>query len=315
MFATKPRAILIAGPTASGKSGLAIRLAEAVGGAIINADSMQVYSALRVLTARPSARDEARVPHWLYGHVDGGEGYSAGRYAREVRDALATVAGQNRVPIVCGGTGLYFKAMLEGLSPIPDIPAAVREKWRTHQAAAAPGALHEALAELDPIMAARLPPGDSQRITRALEVMEATGRSLAQWQGEAGEAALDDGPDVIKLRVEPEREALYRRIDRRFDDMMRHGALAEVEALSKLKLPADVPIMRALGVRPLRAYLAGHSDLATAVEHGKTQTRQFAKRQLTWLRKNMISWIELDQQQMKCSTEEIVSFIESKRLT
>ena len=292
------RAILIAGPTASGKSALALRLAEEAGGSIINADSMQVYRELRILTARPSVEDEARVPHLLYGHVPAAEAYSAGRYAREAAAAIAEVRRAGRRPVIVGGTGLYFRALLQGLSPIPEVPADVRAHWRTEAQRLAPEALHARLTARDPEMAARLRPTDPQRVTRALEVLEGTGRSLAYWQDQPGEPVLAEH-DTIRLVVMPDREELYRRCDTRFGQMMAQGAMDEVGILARLNLEPGLPAMRALGVAPLLQLLAGELTKQAAIETASAETRQYAKRQLTWLKSNMRSWRSLSTQETK----------------
>ncbi len=292
------RAILIAGPTASGKSALALRLAEEAGGSIINADSMQVYRELRVLTARPSVEDEARVPHLLYGHVPAAEAYSAGRYAREAAAAIAEVRRAGRRPVIVGGTGLYFRALLQGLSPIPEVPADVRTHWRTQAQQLAPEALHAILAARDPAMAARLRPTDPQRVTRALEVLEGSGRSLAYWQDQPGEPVLAEH-DTIRLVVMPDRDELYRRCDARFAQMMEQGAMGEVGILARLNLEPGLPAMRALGVAPLLQLLAGELTKQAAIEIASAETRQYAKRQLTWLRSNMSSWKSFSTQEME----------------
>lgn len=283
------KAILIAGPTASGKSELALRLAAERGGAIINADSMQVYRDLRVLTARPPAEDEARAPHLLYGHVPGTEAYSAARFAKEAAVAIAEVQSRGRIPIIVGGTGLYFMALLQGLSPVPPIPDEIRAHWRDMAERLGASALHRTLDERDPVMAARLSPTDPQRVTRALEVMEATGRSLAEWQALPGEPVLR-ADDCERLIVLPDRDVLHRRCDARFDLMMHHGALAEVEALGAQALDPGLPVMRALGVRPLLAHLSGQSTIEQAIAQSKMETRQYVKRQTTWLKRNMSAW-------------------------
>jgi tRNA dimethylallyltransferase len=283
------RPILIAGPTASGKSALALRLAQERGGLIVNADAMQVYRELSVLTARPGPDDEAAAPHALYGHVPAAEPYSVARWLDDVLDALGAAKAKRLLPIIVGGTGLYFKALLEGLSPMPAIPAEVRRHWREVAATAAPGVLHRMLGERDELMAARLAPADTQRLTRALEVIEATGRSLADWQALPGEALLRREA-VERLVVRVPREALHRRCDRRFDRMIALGALDEVRALGRLGLDGDRPVMRALGVAPLAAHLAGELSLADAVTRAKAETRQYVKRQETWLRRHMADW-------------------------
>ena len=286
----KPRrAILIAGPTASGKSALAISLAERHGGVVINADSMQVYRELRILTARPTPQDEARVPHKLFGFVPASDAYSVGRYVVDVAAAIAEAERGGLLPILVGGTGLYFKAVLEGLSPIPSIPADVRARWREHAEASGAEALHRVLAERDPEMANRLKSGDTQRVVRALEVLEATGRSLAEWQRLPGQGVLSED-ETERLVILPDRAELYRRIDARFDAMMQAGVMDEVAALRTLDLAPDLPVMTAHGVPALTAALAGKMDLGEAIAAAKADTRHYAKRQFTWLRRNMIAW-------------------------
>ncbi len=285
----RPRAILIAGPTASGKSQLAMDLARARDGVIINADSMQVYRELRILTARPSAADEAALPHRLYGHVSGMDDYSVGRWLEDVTAILGDAEAAGRLAVIVGGTGLYFKALLEGLSPIPDIPVEIRGHWRGLGDELSANALYELLRERDPVMADRLAPSDRQRLVRALEVMDATGKSLAQWQEEPGSPLLSF-EDVEAVVVAPEREVLYDRCNRRFDEMMEAGGLEEVQALAALELAPDRPIMRALGVRQLLAVVDGRLARDAALAQAKTETRRYAKRQLTWLRRNMIAW-------------------------
>jgi tRNA dimethylallyltransferase len=308
MIDTRP--ILIAGPTASGKSALALALAEQLGGVVINADSMQVYRELRVLSARPPAEDEARVPHVLYGHVPGREAYSAARFAREARDAIQAAREQGLVPIVVGGTGLYFKALLEGLSPIPAVPDDVRAHWRGEADRIGAPALHAILKDRDPSMAERLKPTDPQRLVRALEVLEATGRSLAEWQQEPGEPVLR-AEGVRRLVIMPDREELRRRCDARFDLMMAGGALDEVSALVALGLDPDLPVMRALGVRPLAELLAGEINLEDATQKAKAETRQYAKRQVTWLNGNMSAWKWFSKQEMKSLAANPALFVQS----
>jgi tRNA dimethylallyltransferase len=292
------RAILIAGPTASGKSDLALRLAEETDGVVVNADSMQVYRELAILTARPSAGDQARARHALYGFVGGAQAYSAGRYALDAARAIADARAAGRAPIVVGGTGLYFKVLLQGLSPVPAVDPHVRAYWRAQAAVRPAPELHGVLAGRDPVMAARLAPTDPQRIVRALEVLESTGTSLAHWQGQAGTPVLREA-DTVRLLVLPGRDAQRQAIDARFDAMLAAGALEEVQALLALGLSDELPIMRALGVAPLAAHLAGRLSLAAAVEAAKAETRQYAKRQLTWLRRNMIAWTVIDSKETK----------------
>jgi tRNA dimethylallyltransferase len=285
-YVRRPHAILIAGPTASGKSALALRIAERLGGVIINADSMQVYRDLRIITARPTPEDEARVPHRLYGHVDAAENYSVGRWCQDARAALAEAERAGRLPILVGGTGLYFKALTQGLSAVPPIRAAVRARCDAEGAVS----LHSELSRRDPAMAAKLKPGDRMRIARALEVLEATGRSLADWHRDGMPAILD--PDAaLKIFLVPERAELHRRIDARFDAMLAAGALDEVRALVARNLDPMLPAMKAHGVPWLRRHLAGEIGLAEAAVGGKLDTRRYTKRQLTWFRHQMPGWI------------------------
>jgi tRNA dimethylallyltransferase len=284
-----PKAILIAGPTASGKSAAALALAEDLRGAIINADSMQVYRELAVLTARPSAADLGRAPHRLYGTVPAAETYSVGAWLEHAVHAIGEAELEERVPILVGGTGLYFKALLEGLAPVPDIPAEIRKVWRAKAETLGAEALHRELAARDPTIAARLKPSDTQRLVRALEVIDATGVSLIEWQGEAVPPRLS--PDsVVKLVIAPEREPLYAAIDARFDAMLAQGAVEEVRALLAQRLDPGLPAMCAHGVRELQAYLAGAATLDEAAAKAKTESRRYAKRQMTWLKRFMQDW-------------------------
>ncbi|MBO6637320.1 MAG: tRNA (adenosine(37)-N6)-dimethylallyltransferase MiaA [Roseitalea sp.] len=277
---------LIAGPTASGKSTLALDLAARCGGHIVNADSMQVYEGLRVLTARPDAAEMAAAPHHLYGHVAPAIAYSAGAWVRDVRALLERLPADAPL-IFVGGTGLYVRALTEGLSPMPDVPDAIRSALRARLAAEGAPALHAELAARDPAGASMLEPGDSQRIVRALEVLEASGRPLADWQAQAAEPVF--GADAITERwlVVPDRAALYHRIEARFDAMIDAGALDEVRALRALNLPSDRPAMKAIGVRELGAVLDGTMDEDKAIARAKTATRQYAKRQMTWFRNQL----------------------------
>ena len=291
-------AILIAGPTASGKSALALAVAERVGGVVVNADSMQVYRELAILTARPSEADLARAPHALYGFVSGAEAYSAGRYAVDAAHAVTEARAQGRMPIVVGGTGLYFKALLEGLSPVPAADPEVRAYWRGQAAKRPATELHALLAERDPEMGARLMPTDPQRIVRALEVLESTGRSLAAWQREPGTPVLSED-ETVRLLVLPDRDVVGSRIDARFDAMLAGGAVEEVRRALACRFSDELPMMRALGVAPLAAHVRGELQLDAAATTAKTETRQYAKRQATWLRRNMRSWKPIDTQQME----------------
>ena len=283
------RAVLIAGPTASGKSALALMLAEALGGTIINADAMQVYRDLRILTARPLPAEEARVPHLLYGHVDAAENYSVGRWCVDASAALAAVERGGRLPILTGGTGLYFKALTRGLAAVPAIPAQTRSAVRARLEREGIAALYAELSERDGATARRLMPGDRTRITRALEVILATGRSLADWQREGMTPALD--PQLaVKVFLDVDRAELYRRIDARFDAMLAAGALEEVRALASRRLDAALPAMKAHGVPWLIRHLNGEIDLAVAAEAAKRDIRRYSKRQATWFRHQLPDW-------------------------
>jgi tRNA dimethylallyltransferase len=284
---------LIAGPTASGKSALALDLARRVGGVIVNADSMQVYADLRVITARPTEAEEALAPHRLYGHVDGAANYSVGRYLADAGAQVAELRARGRPPIVVGGTGLYFKALLEGLSVVPAVPDEVRAAVRARSEGRSTPALHAELAAVDPDGAARLQPQDRLRILRALEVWETTGRPLASFQEERSPAPLAGLP-TVRLFLAPDRAALKRRIDARFGAMLAAGALDEVRALAARGLDPALPIMRAHGVPGLLAYLSGEIALDEAVARGQADTRSYAKRQFTWFRHQMPGWRWLD---------------------
>jgi len=300
--------ILIAGPTASGKSALAMAIAEHVGGVIVNADSMQVYRELRILTARPSPEEEARVPHVLYGFVPASEAYSAGRFVTDVADALAKAHEAGQRPIIVGGTGLYFKALLEGLSPIPAIEPAIREHWRAEAERRGAADLHRDLAARDARMAERLASSDTQRVVRALEVIEQTGRSLADWQQVRGTPVIDEA-NAVRLLVTLDREDLHTRADARFDHMVASGALDEARALEALQLDHDLPAMRAIGVRPLLAVARGECSLEIAVEAAKAETRKYIKRQETWMRRHMISWNNVSKQYLESKNRDIFAFI------
>ncbi|MYZ49831.1 tRNA (adenosine(37)-N6)-dimethylallyltransferase MiaA [Rhizobiales bacterium L72] len=286
--------MLIAGPTASGKSALALALAGAASESgrpalVVNADSMQVYADLRVLSARPSAADEARVPHRLYGHVSGAEAYSAGRWLADVGPVLREAEAGGALPILVGGTGLYFRALAGGLSEIPAVPEPVRRRWRSALAEAGPAALYGLLAARDPEMAARLRPSDPQRIVRALEVLEATGRSLAAFQAGGGEPLLA-GEGVARFVLEPDRAVLRCRIGARVEAMLAGGAVEEVASLLARRLPPELPVMKAIGVREIGALLAGSLARPEAAEAMNVATRQYAKRQATWFRNQMPGW-------------------------
>ncbi|MGH6902689.1 MAG: tRNA (adenosine(37)-N6)-dimethylallyltransferase MiaA, partial [Geminicoccaceae bacterium] len=254
---------VIAGPTASGKSVLALRLAEAVGGTIINADSMQLYRDLRILTARPTPEDEARVPHRLYGVLDAEDPASAGRWLELAGNAIGEARAERRPAIVVGGTGLYLHALLHGIAPVPEIPVAVRSAARARFAAIGAPAFHAELAKRDPAVAARLRPSDRQRLIRAYEVVVGTGRSLAAWQA-APPMRVELPTPRIGVALTPPRAALYQRIGPRLHEMLEHGALAELEGLRRRSLDPELPLMKAVAVPALLAHLEGRVELATA---------------------------------------------------
>ena len=283
------RAVLIAGPTASGKSALALSLAEQLDGVVVNADSMQVYGALRVITARPTPAEEARVPHRLYGHVDAADIYSTGRWLGDVTQALAEIAAQGRLPIIVGGTGLYFKALTAGLAAVPPIPADIRAGVRERLEREGVSALYADLTARDPQTAARLMPLDRSRIARALEVVLATGRSLSDWHKEGLPPVLDPAR-VAKVFVTCERKELVARIEARFAAMLEAGALDEVRALAERRLDPLLPAMKAHGVPWLIRHLKGELTLAEAAAGSIMDTRRYAKRQLTWFRGQMTDW-------------------------
>ena len=289
----KAEVILIAGPTASGKSALALALAQRRGGIIINADSMQVYRDLRIITARPTAAEEEQAPHRLYGHIDAADNYSVGRWCREAGAALAAARHDARPAIIVGGTGLYFNALTRGLAAVPPVPAATRAEVRARLAREGAPALHAELSRRDPEAAARLMPGDRTRVTRALEVVLATGRSLKAWQEGEAPPVLDISR-VAKIFLMPERAELLRRIDARFDAMIAAGALEEVRTLAARHLDPELPAMKAHGVPWLIRHLDDELTLAQAAEEAKRDTRQYTKRQATWFRNQLpqFAWVE-----------------------
>ena len=277
------RVVLIAGPTASGKSALAVELARAENGVIINADSMQIYAELRVLTARPSSAEEASAPHRLYGHVAAAENYSVGHWQKQAMAEIKVAHEYGQLPILVGGTGLYFMSLLKGLAEVPEIKPEVRKHWRGFE-----GDLHGELAKRDAASAAKLHPSDRQRLIRALEVIESTGHSLSHWHQAAEAHAPLMGYSVQKLFKSMDREQLYLRADARFDQMLEQGALDEVRGLPPLEPAA--PVMKAIGVRELQAHLRGEMTLDEARKLAQIATRQYIKRQLTWWRGQMADW-------------------------
>ena len=279
-------AILIAGPTASGKSGLALELAAACRGYIVNTDSMQIYDVLNVLTARPDANALAAVEHHLYGHVHPAQDYSTGRWMADVSALIASPALLGRTPVFVGGTGLYFRALTGGISQMPDVPGEVRASWRLRLAQEGPEALHPLLAEADPQAAARIKPQDGQRIARALEIYEASGKPISHWQG-VQSAPLIDVHRADRILLLPDRAVLAARIATRLRQMVDHGALEEVKALIGLDLDPALPAMKAIGVPDFAAHLRGETDLEKALEMAAISTKQYAKRQSTWFRNQL----------------------------
>src|SRR5712692_3579038 len=287
------KAVLIAGPTASGKSALALQLAQTHDAVIINADSMQVYRDLRIITARPTPEEEAQVPHRLYGHVDAAVNFSAGHWVADAAVALAQARAQNRLPIFVGGSGLYFKALVSGLSAVPPIPAKVRDSVRARLELDGVEALHAELARRDQATAERLKPRDRTRIARALEVVEATGRSLTDWHREGLPPLLPQGT-FSALFLAPDRDALYARIDARFVAMLEAGALEEISRLAARSLDPLLPAMKAHGGPARIRHLKGEITLEGAAEIGRADTRHYAKRQFTWFRHQLpeFRWVK-----------------------
>ena len=290
------QAILIAGPTASGKSALALSVAEATGGIVINTDSMQVYRDLRILTARPTPDEQARVTHRLYGTVDANVNFSAGAWVAQAAVMLNEARAANRLPIFTGGSGLYFKALTRGLSNVPPVPPQIRDDVRARLERNGAEALHTELSKRDPASAEKLKPRDKTRIARALEVIEATGRSLQDWHREGLPPLLPER-EIVAVFLAPERDDLYARIDRRFASMLAGGALEEVAALADRKLDPLLPAMKAHGVPALIRHLSGDITLAEAAQIGQADTRHYAKRQFTWFRHQLpeFTWVKPDQ--------------------
>lgn len=286
--------VIVAGPTASGKSDLAAAIAEDFDGVVINADSMQVYAELPVLSGAPGDAMRARAPHRLYGIRSVAEPCSAGIWRELAEAEIRAAHTAGLLPVVCGGTGLYLKALVDGLSPIPGIPADVRAGVLARLAAEGPEALHAALAAVDAESAARLAPADGQRIARAVMVHSATGKALTEWQGQ-GEGAPADR-QFLTLLFDPPRESLYASIDRRFEAMLAAGALDEVRVLMDRNLDPALPGMKALGVPDLIAHLEGRLDRDTAIAKAQQATRNYAKRQTTWFRNQFIPDHRIDEQ-------------------
>lgn len=310
---TLPSAIVIAGPTASGKSALALAVARAFGGHVINADSMQVYQGLQVITAGPTRADQSLAPHHLYECLDPARACSAALWRNMAEECMRSVWNQGGLPVLVGGTGLYLKTLIQGISPIPDIPPAIREQTRALLEEMGNACFHAHLAERDPVMAARLDPGNSQRLARAWEVLEATGQSLAHWQAQPRQGAV--AANFLTIALLPPRDILNARCADRFQTMVANGALEEVGALMARRLDPALPAMKALGVPELAAHLAGQCDLESAVMRANASTRAYAKRQMTWFRHQMESPHRFDAQFSESLCGEIFALIRQFLLT
>lgn len=309
--------IMVGGPTASGKSGLAADVAAEFNGVVINADSMQIYRELDIITARPSVAELERAPHRLYGVLPGAEPCSAARWRELALAEIEAAFAAGKLPIVVGGTGLYLRTLEEGLAPVPEIPDVVRQDTRAHFDNIGAEAFHHELGLSDPEMAARLNVGDTQRLLRAWEVLAATGKSLAVWQARQSESAEDLDPDLslLKLAVIPPREDVYARCDVRFETMVAGGAIEEVKSLLKLRLDPALPVMKAIGVREFSAYLAGEMSLEAAVSKAQQETRRYAKRQMTWLRNQYASKNVIETQYSESLRSKIFNIIRQYLLT
>jgi tRNA dimethylallyltransferase len=283
-----PTITLIAGPTASGKSALALRLARAVGGEIVNADALQLYSDTRILSARPSRDEETRAPHHLFGVADAADGWSVGRWLRAALETLDQIQARGRPAIVVGGTGLYFRALTVGLADVPAIPAQARALAEQAYDGGGEAQVRARLRTLDPRADARIAPGDRQRLVRALAVADHTGRALSDWQADTRPALAQGAWRAVVL--EPDRVALNARCDARFLAMVEAGAVAEAAALAARGLDAALPAMKAVGLRELAAHAAGQLGLDEAIALAQRETRRYAKRQMTWLRNQTPDW-------------------------
>lgn len=289
------------GPTAGGKSALALAVAERIGAEIVNADSMQVYGDFRILTARPSPEEEQQAPHHLYGHVDAAERYSTGRWLTDALATIADIRSRNKAPIIVGGTGLYFKALTQGLAEMPVVDPELRAALIERAEREGARALHAELATLDPQTAARLEPNDAPRIIRALEVIETTGESITSFQSNTKPALADNEWRGVALT--PDRDALYASINTRFDKMLEQGALDEVSAFSARNLDQTLPAIKAHGAPALGAYLRGEMSLSAAAEIGQRDTRRYAKRQFTWIANQMPDWPRIAPPELSRRTE------------
>ena len=310
---TKP-VVLIAGPTASGKSSMAMDVAEEFDGQIINADSMQVYKELRIVTARPSEADEARLPHKMYGMISVAQSWSVGQWQAMAVEEIAACHAAGKLPVVTGGTGLYFKALMEGLADIPVADPEIRQNLTARLDKEGCEVLHEELKKVDAITAERIFPTDTQRLLRALEIYQSTGRSQSDWIADGNQGVPDD-LRFLPLILQPPREQLYEKINQRFGAMVKEGALEEVRALSKLGLDPSLPAMKAVGVRELLAYEAGECSLEQSIAKAQKISRNYAKRQLTWFRNQIPEGKSYFAQYSESLRPEIFAFIRQFVLT
>lgn len=306
--------VLIAGPTCSGKSRIALELAAALQGVVINADSMQVYQELPILSAQPSPEDQSKVLHLLYGHVSASEGYSVGRWLAEASSTIRAQLSSGKVPVVVGGTGLYFEALLHGLANVPEIPPFVRKFVREMAENGGVDAVRARLVGLEPEASGAIRGMDLQRLTRALEVRLATGRPLTSWQAEGRQGGFES-QSFLPIVLLPKRAEVYEKCERRFDAMIKGGAIDEVEQLLSLGLPPSKSAMKALGVPHLARYIRHELSLDEAVDGAKTATRRYAKRQFTWISRHMISWNSVLEQDSERISEKIFSIIKENGLT
>ncbi len=308
--------IIVAGPTASGKSALGADIAAHFGGTVINADSMQVYRELPILSAAPNSETRERVPHRLFGVIGASQPYSAGHWRSRALDEIEAARNQGRLPVVAGGTGLYLRSLMTGLARIPPVPDGIRVAVRDRLAVGGAAALHKELARRDPAIAEKLSPGDGQRIARALEVLEATGRSIGDWHGSTDEMGTkSENLRFFTILMMPPREALYAACDSRFEDMLAAGAAGEAGRLAEAGLDPTVPAMKALGLRELLLFNAGEISLEEACLQGQQATRRYAKRQMTWFRHQMTPDFLAEEKYSESLASKIFSYISNNVLT
>ena len=294
-----PDIIIVSGPTASGKSRLALTLAQQHNGIIVNADALQVYRELRILTARPSIDDEAIIPYALYGHRSILENYAVTDWLHDIKPVLATAWHNGQMPIIVGGTGFYLQTLLHGISPVPDVPDIVRQETMQMYDTLGHDAFRAELAVVDPVLAASIKPNDRQRLVRALEVFHATGKPLSDWQAQPRDVIFPD-LQSRSILLQPPRDELYTRIDARFLDMIDQGAVAEARSIEELQPDPSLPGCKALGLTPLRRFVRNEINLQDAVKYGQTTSRQYAKRQMTWLR---TQWTDSERHRVKYITD------------